>query len=93
MGKKTPVLLCCLLPDKSESCQLDLEFEETEGVTFSVIGPRKVYLTGYFLGNARWNFVGDDESYPYLNIDFQALFCCYSAVSLISMYMVHSSLL
>ncbi|XP_057543757.1 peptidyl-prolyl cis-trans isomerase FKBP43-like [Amaranthus tricolor] len=62
VGKKTPILLCCLLPDKSESCQLDLEFEETEGVTFSVIGPRKVYLTGYFLGNARRNFVGDDES-------------------------------
>lgn len=64
---KTPVMLCCLLPDKAESCPLDLEFHEAEPVTFSVVGPRSVYLTGYFLGSARRALAGDDESYPFLN--------------------------
>lgn len=65
VGKKTPVMLCCLLPDKAESCPLDLEFHEAEPVTFSVVGPRSVYLTGYFLGNARRALAGDDESESY----------------------------
>lgn len=65
VGKKTPVLLCCLLPDKTESLHLELEFDEAEEVTFSVIGPRSVYLTGYFLGTARRSLVGDDESESY----------------------------
>ncbi|KAK2985234.1 hypothetical protein RJ640_015942 [Escallonia rubra] len=46
VGDKSPVLLCALLPDKTESCQLDLEFEEADEVMFSVIGPRSVFLTG-----------------------------------------------
>ncbi|KAL2939036.1 Peptidyl-prolyl cis-trans isomerase FKBP53 [Bienertia sinuspersici] len=65
VGKKTPVMLCCLLPDKTESCPLELEFEEAEEVTFSVVGPRTVYLTGYFLGNSRRLLGGDDESESY----------------------------
>ncbi|CAI9104640.1 OLC1v1003352C1 [Oldenlandia corymbosa var. corymbosa] len=53
VGNKTPVFICALLPTKTESLHLDLEFEEAEDVTFSVIGPRSVYLTGYYVGNSR----------------------------------------
>lgn len=64
VGDKSPVLLCALLPDKTESLQLDLEFEETEDVIFSVIGPRGVHLTGYYVGGCRnSNFQDDTESY------------------------------
>jgi FK506-binding nuclear protein len=61
VGNKSPVLLCALLPEKTESCQLDLEFEEADEVVFSVIGPRSVHLTGYYVGNSR-NSKPDDES-------------------------------
>lgn len=65
IGTKSPVLLCALLPDKNESLQLNLEFEEADEVVFSVIGPRGVYLTGYYLGHSRHsNF--DDDSYPFV---------------------------
>ncbi|KAL0339349.1 UNVERIFIED_CONTAM: Peptidyl-prolyl cis-trans isomerase FKBP43 [Sesamum angustifolium] len=47
VGKRSPVLLCALLPNQTESCHLDLEFEESDDVVFSVIGPRSVYLTGF----------------------------------------------
>lgn len=63
VGNKSPVLLCALLPDKSESLQLNLEFEEDEEVLFSVIGPRGVHLTGFYTGVGR-NF-NDDESESY----------------------------
>ncbi|XP_012463367.1 peptidyl-prolyl cis-trans isomerase FKBP43 isoform X2 [Gossypium raimondii] len=45
VGNKMPVFLCCLFPDKAECCQLNLEFEESDEVVFSVIGPRTVHLT------------------------------------------------
>ncbi|XP_074349064.1 peptidyl-prolyl cis-trans isomerase FKBP43-like isoform X3 [Apium graveolens] len=51
VGNKSPVLLCALLPDKAESLQLNLEFDEHEEVLFSVIGPRAVHLTGFYAGN------------------------------------------
>ncbi|CAA6656280.1 unnamed protein product [Spirodela intermedia] len=51
VGDQSPVLLCSLLPDKSESCSLDLEFEEEDEVVFSVDGPRSVHLTGYFVND------------------------------------------
>ncbi|XP_057495796.1 peptidyl-prolyl cis-trans isomerase FKBP43-like [Actinidia eriantha] len=64
VGNKSPVFLCALLPDKTESCLLDLEFEEADQVHFSVIGPRSVYLTGYYLGGGRHSNLNDDsESY------------------------------
>ncbi|KAI3764697.1 hypothetical protein L2E82_14710 [Cichorium intybus] len=64
VGDKSPVLLCALLPDKTESLQLDLEFDEAEDVIFSVIGPRGVYLTGYYVGHSRHSIMQDDtESY------------------------------
>ncbi|PPD89157.1 hypothetical protein GOBAR_DD13914 [Gossypium barbadense] len=45
VGNKMPVFLCSLFPDKAECCQLNLEFEESDEVVFSVIGPRTVHLT------------------------------------------------
>ncbi|XP_021735445.1 peptidyl-prolyl cis-trans isomerase FKBP43-like [Chenopodium quinoa] len=65
VGKKTPVMLCVLLPDKAEYLHLESEFDEAEEVTLSVVGPRSVYLTGYFVGNARRSLAGDDESESY----------------------------
>ncbi|GJX80248.1 peptidyl-prolyl cis-trans isomerase FKBP43 [Tanacetum coccineum] len=64
VGEKRPVLLCVLMPNKTESLQLDLEFDEAEDVTFSCIGPRGVYLTGYYVGHNRQSIMQDDsESY------------------------------
>ncbi|GAB2209875.1 hypothetical protein Droror1_Dr00027100 [Drosera rotundifolia] len=59
VGNKSPVLMCVLLPEKSESCHLDLEFEEVDDVVFSVIGPRSAYLTGYYVG--RRHTAHDDD--------------------------------
>ncbi|CAA2991658.1 Hypothetical predicted protein [Olea europaea subsp. europaea] len=64
VGNKSPVLLCALLPNKTESCHLDLEFEEAVDVVFSVIGPRSVYLTGYYVNHSRhFNPHSDSESF------------------------------
>ncbi|KAK1424984.1 hypothetical protein QVD17_20326 [Tagetes erecta] len=64
VGDKHPVLLCALLPNATESLQLDLEFDEVEDVVFSVIGPRGVYLTGYYVGhNRHLNMQDESESY------------------------------
>ncbi|KAG6434454.1 hypothetical protein SASPL_106090 [Salvia splendens] len=64
VGKKSPVLLCALLPNQTESCHLDLEFEEADDVVFSVIGPRSVYLTGYYIRqNQKSGHQSDSESY------------------------------
>lgn len=46
---KDPVFLCALVPGQSETCHLELEFEEKH-VTFSVLGPRSVHLAGYYIG-------------------------------------------
>ncbi|KAI4340201.1 hypothetical protein MLD38_025063 [Melastoma candidum] len=43
------IYLCVLTPDKTDSCSLDLEFDEDDNVTFSVIGSRSIHLSGYFL--------------------------------------------
>ncbi|MFS7994137.1 putative peptidylprolyl isomerase [Helianthus anomalus] len=48
-GEKHHVLSCALLPNKTGSLQLDLEFDEAEVVISSIIGIRYVsvmYLTG-----------------------------------------------
>ncbi|XP_010276477.1 PREDICTED: peptidyl-prolyl cis-trans isomerase FKBP53 [Nelumbo nucifera] len=60
VGDKSPVLLCSLLPDKTESCPLSLEFEEDDDVVFSVVGPRSIHLTGFYLGVVQ-DFGGDDD--------------------------------
>ncbi|XP_078445856.1 uncharacterized protein LOC144714922 isoform X2 [Wolffia australiana] len=63
VGDRSPVLLCSLLPDKAECCGMDLQFEESYEVIFSVIGPRNVHLAGYFVDVAskRRPFDGDDS--------------------------------
>ncbi|KAL8227991.1 hypothetical protein R6Q57_015575 [Mikania cordata] len=61
VGDKRPVLLCALLPNKTESLQLDLEFDEAEDVIFSVVGPRGVYLTGYYVGHNRHSHMQDES--------------------------------
>ncbi|GFP90651.1 peptidyl-prolyl cis-trans isomerase fkbp43 [Phtheirospermum japonicum] len=64
VGKRSLVLLCALLPNKTESCHLDLEFEEPDDVVFSVIGPRSVYLICYYIQKIRQsNTPSDTESY------------------------------
>ncbi|CAJ1926956.1 unnamed protein product [Sphenostylis stenocarpa] len=47
-GHKSPVFLCSLLPDKIESCPLNLEFDIDDLVAFSVIGSRSIHLSGFF---------------------------------------------
>ena len=49
VGDRSPVLLCSLLPGKYECCGMDLQFEESYEVIFSVVGPRSVHLAGYFV--------------------------------------------
>ncbi|KAK6162492.1 hypothetical protein DH2020_002333 [Rehmannia glutinosa] len=64
VGNRSPMLLCVLLPTRTESCNLDLEFEEADDVVFSVIGPRSVYLTGYYVQRIRQSDPhSDTESY------------------------------
>lgn len=65
VGKKSPILLCSLVPDKAETCHLELEFEEDNEVVFSVLGQRSVYLCGFYLGPCRGHGDGGDETYPY----------------------------
>ncbi|KAL5554588.1 hypothetical protein UlMin_041989 [Ulmus minor] len=49
IGHKSPIFLCSLLPNKNESCPLNLEYEDGDDlVAFSVIGERSVHLSGYF---------------------------------------------
>ncbi|KAJ3709095.1 hypothetical protein LUZ61_012800 [Rhynchospora tenuis] len=49
VGKKSPVLICSLFANSSETCHLELEFEEQEDVILSVLGQRSVHLSGYFV--------------------------------------------
>ncbi|KAJ0043771.1 hypothetical protein Pint_17281 [Pistacia integerrima] len=51
VGDKNPIFLCSLLPNKNESCSLNLEFDEDDLVAFSVIGPRSIHLSGYFVAD------------------------------------------
>ncbi|XP_048137133.1 peptidyl-prolyl cis-trans isomerase FKBP53 isoform X2 [Rhodamnia argentea] len=46
---KPPIFLCTLLPNKIESCSLDLEFDDEDSVSFSVTGPKSIHLCGYLL--------------------------------------------
>ncbi|KAK6135270.1 hypothetical protein DH2020_030991 [Rehmannia glutinosa] len=39
VGDKKPIYVCSLLPERLETCALNLEFEEDDEVTFSIIGP------------------------------------------------------
>jgi hypothetical protein len=78
-GHKNPIFLCSLLPDKNECCPLNLEFENDDLFAFSVIGPRSIHVSGYFVADDG-GFIQDDyELYPfdlYLEIDSNVLFIC-----------------
>ena len=37
----------------SESLQLNLEFEEADDVVFSVLGPRSIFLSGYYVSTSQ----------------------------------------
>lgn len=66
VGNKSPVFLCSLYPEKTESLQLNLEFEEVDEVIFSVIGPRSIHLSGYYLGGGGGRYramIEESESY------------------------------
>ncbi|XP_038877330.1 peptidyl-prolyl cis-trans isomerase FKBP43-like isoform X2 [Benincasa hispida] len=65
VGNKSPVYLCSLFPEKTECLQLNLEYEEADEVIFSVIGPRSIHLSGYFLGSCRHNNINDDNTESY----------------------------
>ncbi|XP_014519376.1 peptidyl-prolyl cis-trans isomerase FKBP53 [Vigna radiata var. radiata] len=47
-GHKSPVFLCSLLPNRIESCPLNLKFDIDDLVAFSVIGSRSIHLSGFF---------------------------------------------
>ncbi|WZZ76093.1 hypothetical protein YC2023_087463 [Brassica napus] len=48
IGGNAPVYLCSLLPNKSECCPLNLEFDyNDEEVEFSVTGDRSIHLSGF----------------------------------------------
>uniref|UniRef100_A0A0A9CZ30 peptidylprolyl isomerase n=1 Tax=Arundo donax TaxID=35708 RepID=A0A0A9CZ30_ARUDO len=61
VDNKDPVFLCVLVSEQSETCHLELEFEE-EQVTFSVIGPRSVHLAGYYIVDAYEEDMGDGDA-------------------------------
>ncbi|KAI4313067.1 hypothetical protein MLD38_037843 [Melastoma candidum] len=50
LGEKVPIIIARLLPRHSESLHLDLRYNLSQEVTFSILGPRKVHLAGYFDG-------------------------------------------
>ncbi|RZC53459.1 hypothetical protein C5167_012302 [Papaver somniferum] len=65
VGDKSPVLICTLLPDTTKSLGLNLQFDEEDEVTFLVLGPQSVHLTGFYLGSGSAEGErDDDDSYP-----------------------------
>ncbi|XP_030948462.1 peptidyl-prolyl cis-trans isomerase FKBP53-like isoform X1 [Quercus lobata] len=62
VGHKSPIFLCSLLPDKNETCPLSLEFQSDDLVAFSVIGPRSIHLSGYFVANEGDGVLDDYDS-------------------------------
>ncbi|KAL5215529.1 hypothetical protein ABZP36_006930 [Zizania latifolia] len=58
---KDPVFLCALVPGQSETCHLELEFEE-KYVTFSVLGPRSVHLAGYYTDDVYGGETDDSDT-------------------------------
>lgn len=70
VGDNPELLLCSLIPGVSESCALDLLFDQE--VTFTVSGATSVHLTGYYmpLEEPYSSEEDDDEydSYPLKNL-------------------------
>lgn len=66
VGHKSPIILCSLLPSRNETCSLDLKFDEDDDlVAFSVMGPRSIHLSGYFVANDGDHLRDEYESYPF----------------------------
>ncbi|CAN1791220.1 Peptidyl-prolyl cis-trans isomerase FKBP43 [Linum perenne] len=65
VGNKAPVKLCNLIPGTGETCQIHVEFDESDKVVFSVIGPMTVHLSGYFKQSGGRRRTEDDESESY----------------------------
>ena len=65
----TPIYLCSLLPNKTECCPLNLEFEDDdETVEFSVTGDRSIHLSGFLeeYDDGEEYEQDEDDSYPLL---------------------------
>lgn len=67
-GHKSPVYLCSLLPNKVESCPLNLQFDDEDLVAFSVIGSRSIHLSGFFVADGG-DELRDDYEYDSLGED------------------------
>ncbi|CAA7055890.1 unnamed protein product [Microthlaspi erraticum] len=65
VGSCSPVILCSLSPEKIESCQLNIVFEEADDVIFSVLGAGSIHLSGYILGTSTYFSQNDDELESY----------------------------
>ncbi|KAG6544117.1 hypothetical protein Mapa_014429 [Marchantia paleacea] len=61
VGDGPELLLCSLIPGVSESCSLDLLFDQD--VTFSVVGSASVHLIGYYMPLE--DEEGDDDDYDF----------------------------
>lgn len=72
IGDSAPVLLCSLLPEKSETVPLNLHFGEEEDVVLSVLGPRSIHLSGYHIGSS--NGRDGNKSYPHYVCIMQKFF-------------------
>jgi hypothetical protein len=70
VGDNPELLLCSLIPGVSESCALDLLFDQE--VTFTVSGATSVHLTGYYMPLEEPYSSEEDEdeydSYPLKNL-------------------------
>ncbi|KAL2454925.1 Peptidylprolyl isomerase [Abeliophyllum distichum] len=70
VGDKKPIYLCSLLPERLETCALNLEFKEEDEVTFSVIGSHSVHLSGFFYSEDEdQDNLGDDCGFNHFEED------------------------
>lgn len=83
IGGNAPVYLCSLLPNKSECCPLNLEFDyNDEAVEFSVTGGRSIHLSGFLQAYDEEECEQDDDeddSYPFSLFFFFLALCNPSA--------------
>ena len=79
----TPIYLCSLLPNKTECCPLNLEFEDDdETVEFSVTGDRSIHLSGFL------EEYDDDEEYEQDEDDSYPLLVFLAAVFLFFLFLL-----
>ncbi|XVF53981.1 hypothetical protein PTKIN_Ptkin05aG0144400 [Pterospermum kingtungense] len=66
VGHKSPIILCSLLPNQSETCSLDLIFDESDDlVAFSVIGNQSIHISGYFVADDGDHLLDEYDSDSY----------------------------